>query len=79
MSLRRCARNALIVAPFVMTTAVMAAEVAAPQSPWRAEKQQLADNNLESRSMRGAELSRWLDGEYAATPGVMADLGLIKR
>jgi tripartite-type tricarboxylate transporter receptor subunit TctC len=42
-------------------------------------KQQLADNNLESRFMRGAELAKWLDNEYAATRGVMADLALIKQ
>ena len=42
-------------------------------------KQQLSDNNLESRFMRGAELSRWLDNEYAATRGVMSDLALIKQ
>jgi putative tricarboxylic transport membrane protein len=41
-------------------------------------KQQLADNNLESKFMRGKELPRWLDTEYAATRGVMSDLGLVK-
>jgi putative tricarboxylic transport membrane protein len=43
---------------------------------WR---QQLNDNNLESKFMRGGDLSRWLDNEYAATRGVMADLALIKQ
>jgi putative tricarboxylic transport membrane protein len=42
-------------------------------------KQQLADNNLESKFMRGGELSKWLDNEYATTRGVMLDLGLIKQ
>jgi hypothetical protein len=29
--------------------------------------------------MRGGELSKWLDNEYATTRGVMLDLGLIKQ
>jgi putative tricarboxylic transport membrane protein len=42
-------------------------------------KQQLADNNLESKFTRGRELPKWLDNEYAATRAVMTDLGLIKQ
>ena len=41
-------------------------------------KQQLHDNNLESRFMRGKELPKWLDTEYAATRAVMSDLGIVK-
>ena len=41
-------------------------------------KQQLSDNNLESKFTRGRDLPRWLDGEYAATRAVMSDVGLIK-
>ena len=41
-------------------------------------KHQLTENNLESRFMRGKELSRWLDAEYAATRAVMADIGIVK-
>jgi putative tricarboxylic transport membrane protein len=41
-------------------------------------KQQLDANQLDSRFMRGAELANWLDGEYAATRAVMADLGLAR-
>ena len=41
-------------------------------------KHQLAENNLESRFMRGRELAKWLEGEYAATRAVMTDLGIVK-
>ena len=41
-------------------------------------KQQLESNNLESKFLRGRELAKWLDAEYAATRGVMADIGLVK-
>jgi putative tricarboxylic transport membrane protein len=41
-------------------------------------KNQLTENNLESRFMRGKELPKWLETEYNATRGVMADIGLIK-
>lgn len=41
-------------------------------------KQQLESNNLESKFLRGPELAKWLDAEYAATRGVMADIGLVK-
>lgn len=41
-------------------------------------KQQLTDNNLESRFMRGKELPKWLETEHAATRAVMADLGIVK-
>lgn len=41
-------------------------------------KQQLDQNQLESKFMRGPELMKWLDAEYAATRGVMTDLGLAR-
>jgi len=41
-------------------------------------KQQLEQNNLESRFLRSREFAKWLEGEYEATRGVMADLGLAK-
>ncbi|HYH41065.1 MAG TPA: tripartite tricarboxylate transporter substrate binding protein [Burkholderiales bacterium] len=41
-------------------------------------KQQLDSNNVEPEFRRGTELVKWLDGEYAATRAVMADLGLVK-
>ncbi|MGZ8230898.1 MAG: Bug family tripartite tricarboxylate transporter substrate binding protein [Burkholderiales bacterium] len=41
-------------------------------------KQQLESNQLESKFMRGRELGKWLDGEYAATRAVMSDVGLVK-
>jgi putative tricarboxylic transport membrane protein len=41
-------------------------------------KQQLSDNNLESKFMRGRDLPKWLDTEYAATRAVMTDVGLVK-
>jgi putative tricarboxylic transport membrane protein len=41
-------------------------------------KQQLTDNNLESKFMRGRDLPKWLDTEYAATRAVMTDVGLVK-
>jgi putative tricarboxylic transport membrane protein len=51
----------------------LAKVVAAP-----AWKQQLSDNNLESKFMRGRDLPKWLDAEYAATRTVMTDVGLVK-
>ena len=41
-------------------------------------KQQLENNNLESRFTRGSDLAKFLDTEYAATRAVMVDLGLAK-
>jgi putative tricarboxylic transport membrane protein len=41
-------------------------------------KQQLDKTQLESKFMRGPELGKWLDGEYAATRAVMTELGLAK-
>jgi putative tricarboxylic transport membrane protein len=41
-------------------------------------KHQLNENNLESKFMRGRDLPKWLDAEYAATRAVMADVGVVK-
>lgn len=41
-------------------------------------KQQLDQNQLESKFIRGAAFAKWLDGEYGSTRGTMVDMGLAK-
>lgn len=41
-------------------------------------KRQLEENDLDSRHLRSRDFARYLEGEYATTRAVMAELGIIK-